>query len=666
MAADGKKDAEQILKELCEKQAQENGKYYEDVKHVYESVQKGTFSKRDWLCGALWEYLEQNETKEGKKSVPGRNITWADGDNEANFLRMNQVLSLANAPLGKWPTKTAFTVWPQVELNLVTGKGTEEVFEDTGKLIAATERTESEKAGILKELLADTVVERAALLAKYDKPDEMFESFNFYHGEENNHAYAEYPAKWHRIRDERLTEQSMVLASNEVKSLDKLCADLSKKEKTLGLLAYDLSSDAQRKAFYEKTLEPMIAQFRKADLAAERLPKYQKAREAFLAQYELVRDQQEKLGALQQSLLKNWKEEKQRSKNLKEAEAAIDHAKKDAETAEANRKPLYEQRDRLVADLEELEKDIEETGAAAQRAKNEWNQYNETIRTGFDKETELRNSVSGLAKLFSKKKYEAAMEQADQFQKAAIEAQEKAPAAEKKMKELSAKYGQLEEVRVKLQRDLENVSDRLTQLGKTINQSNAMITRRQEDAEQVRHALEAVEKERKEILGQWEKEEGSHRRTLLDVAYVTNLFSQDEKISDPCKAENPWFTQHYQKEREKLFTLAMEMNRAFVEASECCMANLATLAQYWGLWKKNGEAIKFHEADCADTVPTLWQTLFLFLPVTGMELASVAELFRDVRKPGQIGALAIDKAADKGPEAIIGATYRSRRAIAFA
>ena len=45
-----------------------------------------------------------------------------------------------------------------------------------------------------------------------------------------------------------------------------------------------------------------------------------------------------------------------------------------------------EQRDKNNADLEDLYKQMEKTGAEAQQAKNEWSKYNEIIRTGFDKE----------------------------------------------------------------------------------------------------------------------------------------------------------------------------------------------------------------------------------------------------------------------------------------
>ena len=62
-------------------------------------------------------------------------------------------------------------------------------------MIASKAKTAEEKENLLRELIANNVVERAILLSAYDKPDDAFQSFDFYHGEEKNHAYAEYPAK---------------------------------------------------------------------------------------------------------------------------------------------------------------------------------------------------------------------------------------------------------------------------------------------------------------------------------------------------------------------------------------------------------------------------------------------------------------------------------------
>ena len=182
MASEEKKNAEQILKELWEKEAKANGKCQEDVKFVYESVQKGTFSKRDWLCDELYAFVEKVDSESGKTPGLGRNLVMDEEKQEEDFLLLNQVLTLQNAPLGKWPSKGTNSLWQQVDLNLAIRKGEGSAFDETGKIVAAREKTEAEKTALLEELLVNNVVDRAELLAKYEKPDEAFESFTFYHG----------------------------------------------------------------------------------------------------------------------------------------------------------------------------------------------------------------------------------------------------------------------------------------------------------------------------------------------------------------------------------------------------------------------------------------------------------------------------------------------------
>ncbi|MBE5862114.1 MAG: hypothetical protein E7295_04605 [Lachnospiraceae bacterium] len=665
MASEEKRNAEQILKELWEKEAKANGKCQEDVKFVYESVQKGTFSKRDCLCDELYAFVEKVDSESGKTPALGRNIVMDEENQEADFLLLNQVLTLQNAPLGKWPSKGLNPLWQQVDVNLAIRKGDGSAFEETGKIVAAHEKTEADKTALLEELLVNNVVDRAELLAKYEKPDEAFESFTFYHGEEKNHAYAEYPSKWHMLRNDNINEYSMVLSAQEHGALEKLCKDIKAQEKTAGRLTAPLTSEAERKAFYEKELLPFVEAFRKANLAEDRLPKYKKAREEFLAQLKIVKDMQAKQGVLQQTFLRNWKEEKQASKSLKDAEAAIEHGKRDAENAENGKKPLMEQRDKNHSDLEDLYKQMEKTGAEAQQAKNEWTKYNEIIRTGFDKEQQLRGSVNAMTKLLSKKKYEAVMEQADQCAKEAIEAQEKAPAAEKKMKELTAQYDELATVEKRIQNNLTSINEKLTQLTKTINTARASMAKKEEEKEQAKCHLESVEKDHKAILEQWSKEQGDDQRTMLDLDFVKDLLSKDAKTVAKRTAENPWISKNYQKEREKLFALALELQQAFVAASECCNANLATLSQYLGYWKKGKEKIVFHQADREETAASLWQTLFLFLPLPAVDLESLSELFADARKPGVIGMVALEDADVAAPQKLVGALYRGRRAVTF-
>ena len=648
------KSGEEIFKELLGKEQQAKGAYLTDVENVVISLDKGTYSKRDHLCGILFDYVE--------KASLGNAIDLQAKDDEARFLILNQILSAKNAPLGKWPTKKELPLWQQVDLNLAIHKGSGDFYEEIGKAVA-TQKSQAEKQELLQELLASNLVEKASVLAQYDKPDDAFESFEFYHGPEKNHAYAEYPAKWHRIRNDKINEYSMLVAAKDEAWLSEVCKEMTKDERPMEHIAALFGNDEERKVFFENEIAPMVAAYRAAHAPEERLPKYLKAREAFLAQKKVVEDLQASLDKLQTDFLKNWQEDKMRSKNLREAEAAIEHSQKAMDSSKQTREPLLKERDEVKADLDEITKQVDEADAAAQEAKKEWSRYNEIVRTGFDKEQELRNSVTGLAKIFSKKKYDAAQEEADKVQKEAIEAQEKAPAAEKKMKELTAKYNTLAEQEAQIRGALDGLTDRISQLNKAINAAQVMITNREDEKEQILHALDSVKKERESILERWKSETGDDARVMLDLDFVKELFSDDAKLSKKRAGENPWLSRHFRKEREKLFVIAEDFQKAFLEASGCCMANLATLAQYWGDWKKDGEKITFHAADIEDTVPSLWQTLFLLVPMAAFALPTIASSFIDTKKPGLYGTVAIEGTDKLAPESVVGALYRGRNAL---
>ncbi len=81
--------------------------------------------------------------------------------------------------------------------------------------------------------------------------------------------------------------------------------------------------------------------------------------------------------------------------------------------------------------------------------------------------------------------------------------------------------------------------------------------------------------------------------------------------------------------------------------------------------KKDGKAIAFHEADREETVPFLWQTLFLSVPALAISLPNVAERFADAKKPGLYGTVVLETSAKTGPEKVIGVLYRGRNALDF-
>ena len=127
---------------------------------------------------------------------------------------------------------------------------------------------------------------------------------------------------------------------------------------------------------------------------------------------------------------------------------------------------------------------------------------------------------------------------------------------------------------------------------------------------------------------------------------------------------NPWSTEEFNREREKLFYLALQMTKKFILSSKSCRTNLCILGQYWGLKTEDGmEKIQFKKQDKSAMIGSLFQTLFLLTPVISSTFASVGRLLRDMETPGSIGTLIIDEAGQAQPQMAVGALFRARKAI---
>lgn len=151
---------------------------------------------------------------------------------------------------------------------------------------------------------------------------------------------------------------------------------------------------------------------------------------------------------------------------------------------------------------------------------------------------------------------------------------------------------------------------------------------------------------------------------VLDDTFIEDVLSKNDKVSTKAQISNPWSTEEFNREREKLFYLALQMTKEFVLSSKSCRTNLCILGQYWGFRTENDtDRIKFHKQDREAMIASLFQTLFLITPVISSTFASVGRLLRDMKTPGCIGTLVIDEAGQAQPQMAVGALYRARKAI---
>lgn len=116
---------------------------------------------------------------------------------------------------------------------------------------------------------------------------------------------------------------------------------------------------------------------------------------------------------------------------------------------------------------------------------------------------------------------------------------------------------------------------------------------------------------------------------------------------------SPWFGENTQRSRDNLFSAAMHLHRAFVDAAAGPIRN--NLAALFGM-------ASLETKERLPLVPYLWSTLFLVVPVVSTTFASVRKLFRLLPQES-LGWLLIDEAGQATPQAAVGALMRCRRAI---
>ena len=487
------------------------------------------------------------------------------------------------------------------------------------------------KTTLLKEIIVSNIVERSALLAQYEDPEDAFERHSFLHGPKAGHAYSQYTRHWYSLKNEKIHDYSVLvtscnnaaveniskelpLGSGILKDLKPLEGDSQETKAALaevsglfdftrsleteryeknrveypdiyftyyaqkllqekdawGLVAASLGRRKNIRDFYQAVLWPMRWDFYLSNPAEERLEKYRKARAQFLEQEKLVRGMQEELGRVCDLAVDKIRGRQERKRAQEAYEAA-------------SARSVDEKKERMRR-LEALEKELSEQ--------------------------------SGICEALLREQ-----ERAEQNRKA-LEAQ-------KQEEEKKAAALRLEAFQV-----LQAVGKRPLFVGKAAYDQKLQYAKKA--AEEYDRQAEAAEEKKREI------------GCALTEAQVSN----------------PWFSQRYNREREKLFFHAMKLNKAFLLASKSCRDNLTSLAHYWGLQSGDEkERIVFHQEDREACVGALYQTLFLLVPVISTTFASVGTFLRDVKEQGSIGTLIVDEAGQAQPQMAAGALYRSRRAV---
>lgn len=137
------------------------------------------------------------------------------------------------------------------------------------------------------------------------------------------------------------------------------------------------------------------------------------------------------------------------------------------------------------------------------------------------------------------------------------------------------------------------------------------------------------------------------------VAVDDALFDQGIWASQTAA---PWYTTDEHSTRDALFTAALDLHRAFIDAAAKPLRhNLAAALQIL-----DGKG--FADATKDALIPDLWSSLFLVVPAMSTTFASVGTMLANMPQES-LGWLLIDEAGQASPQQAVGAIMRTQRAI---
>ena len=593
------------------------------------------------------------------------------------FLREN--MRVADAPEGKWPASEDPEFLRQLAVNLsasLAASRDHSLF--SVNTPAGTGRTE-----VIRDLAADHIVKRALLLAEYADPDDAFEAdpaegtvcFRFRNDRLNHFAMtavsrnpvslAELTLRLNELpQEEQISAEELKSGIGDVLALWKIS------ETPGGLLLQQgvrelcgsengwlISAPAGEAEECGRLYQSFLHLFSAEDELEEqdRLKTYQEARDEFLKQAETVQSYRDALHE-HEALFSELYEVSSRIAPLKEdcrtkQEYVRSVRLKTQEAIRGYREEIL-QKEQQIRDqkeiLSQLQEESNRTVALLQEA-------DEAIREAEAKAEEAGKAVGPVSRVLRTSAYRIAKEEEETW---------KQEASDRRQEEelLRRQFSELTDQRIQEEQEIELVKAEIVSAGEAIQleeetreQAEAGLRAAYEERQKAELRLEELRGQIDEMYMQGKMPEAD-RFLLLDDAMIEQLNSRTGAGRGALKA--PWLTRRYNREREKLFLMAVRLNREFAAASRACRINYSRFGSLFGYG-----ASEFSEASRREDLVTAFQCLSLVVPVLTMTIQQAMNLFAGVLKPDMIGTLVLLDGGTEAPRTAAGVLFRSRHVI---
>lgn len=507
-------------------------------------------------------------------------------------------LNIKNAPLGKWPAKFMPALMQQVAVNLAIDENTStEVFSVNGP-------PGTGKTTLLKEIVSNNIVKRAELLAElaHSDPDDAYERCSFTQGPLDNKGYFKYAPSYFKLKNDKINQYGMLVASCNNSAVENITADLPKSDDILKSLEPS-KDDEESMASGLNEVHNLFNVEKSEDIEQIKISsEIKEVRDIYFTRYaNNLLNRKDCWGLISAPFGKRANINKYCVSVLKKFINDYNLNK----VREEHRKKYVEQRECFLRQLKivkELEKELE-------------------ILCDYAKYLPLTNENITEADLV------------------------------RKIKENYAYIMELEESRPR---------GFFGRLKKDITRDN-LISAKKVEIEDLKKQKDRLSKITTyyNLLSKYS--EGAEKLTPIDSSFIDRYVSHDEIESTQAQVTNPWFTERYNREREKLFLYACKLHKEFVISSKAFRQNIINLLIAWDMFEDCD--VRMSEKDRIDAFPALIQNVFLITPVISTTFASAQTFLRDIKLPGTLGTLIVDEAGQAQPQMAVGALMRCRRAI---
>ncbi len=603
---------------------------------------------------------------------------------------LTNILDPLNSPKGKWPSKHSPVLMQQVAINAY--------LQHEKKIFSVNGPPGTGKTTLLKELIAHNVVERAAMLAEFRKADDAFNTITFKDGGKEHKAYDNEFNHFYELKDDKINDFNLLVASSNNAAVENVTKELpdytslmegidsketseihelfnQQKQETeisfrvrtcdnknnveskivkrkdiyftllshllkhnkdnienketlaeWGLISAPLGKRANLANYFYQVIMPII-NYKNSGKKDNRM-EYEKFRNKFKKQYQKVQDMQQFLHEASKfkkrknlNLESFGRKEKVVFAEIKKYLGRIDNCKKEAMMVE------YELK-QILPTIKQEHFQFEREKSKLVLLKKDTNILQEKILETTRELASLEDSKKFHEKVFSRFLKTQCLLNIKQLKSVLLDLQENEKLAiitERKQGGVIAYQKEilLEQEQQKV--NLENQSQKYqSEIG--LYEEQIQIKRN----ELIKLQAEEKAKHLKEITALEEK-----GMVTLGEAFFFQLHEKNTTIQLESQLVNPWTTKEYDREREKLFYLALQVNKYFVLTSEKVKSNLVNLGYLWN-FKKNSdkEFCCFSNRDRKNCFKALLNTVFLVTPVISTTFASVSKFLADIEEWG--------------------------------